>query len=126
MKTESNQTAFAGEDLERFNQGNHDQIYNFLGAHPRTFSGVSGVNFAVWAPNAADVCVVGDFNQWQSGATRMNRLGGSGIWEIFVPNAKAGQIYRYHVTDSQGRIHEKSDPFGFFGEVPPKSASIVC
>ena len=126
MKTESNQTAFAGDDLERFSQGNHDDIYNFLGAHPRSFSGVSGVNFAVWAPNAADVCVVGDFNQWNPDASRMNRLGDSGIWEVFVPGATAGQIYRYQVTDSQGHVHEKSDPFGFFGEVPPKSASIVC
>ncbi|MDG2014266.1 MAG: 1,4-alpha-glucan branching enzyme, partial [Pirellulaceae bacterium] len=126
MKTESDKTAFSDQDLQRFLDGNHDDIYNLLGAHPCDREGVSGVNFAVWAPNATGVSVVGDFNDWDQTADQMKSVAASGIWEAFVPTANTGQIYRYRVTDANGTVHEKSDPFGFFGEVPPRSASIVC
>ena len=126
MKTESAKTVFSDQDLQRFLDGNHDDIYNLLGAHPRDLEGASGINFAVWAPNAKMVCVVGDFNNWEQAADQMRPVGSSGIWETFVPAANTGQIYRYRITDENGTVHEKSDPFGYFGEVPPRSASIVC
>ena len=112
MKTESAKTVFSDQDLQRFLDGNHDDIYNLLGAHPRDLEGASGINFAVWAPNAKMVCVVGDFNNWEQAADQMRPVGSSEIWETFVPAANTGQIYRYRITDENGTVHEKSDPFG--------------
>ena len=126
MKTELDNSVFSEFDLYLFGEGAHDEIYNLLGAHPRNLGGVSGINFAVWAPNAAEVRVVGDFNGWDDQASPLRPVGSSGIWEVFVPAARAGQIYRFRIVDPQGRIHEKSDPYGFFAEVPPRSASVIC
>ena len=126
MKIENERSVFSEFDLYMFGQGVHEGIYNFLGAHPRNLNGQSGVNFAVWAPNAATVRVVGDFNNWDESANPLMPVGSSGIWETFIPNASVGQIYRLRIQDSHGMVHEKSDPYGFFAEVPPRSASIVC
>ena len=113
-------------DLHLFNEGNHYEIYNRLGAHFREIDGVKGVNFAVWAPNAKGISLVGDFNSWDGRQHPMRKRIPSGVWELFVPGLKAGEIYKYRVTDCQGQQIEKTDPFGFAAEVPPKTASIVA
>ena len=97
-----------------------------MGAHPATIDGVSGVRFAVWAPNAEFVSVTGDFNEWDARRHPMRRRN-AGVWEIFIPGAKEGDSYKYFVRSSfLGHQQLKADPFGFRTEVPPKSASIVC
>ncbi|MDD5038570.1 MAG: 1,4-alpha-glucan branching protein GlgB [Dehalococcoidales bacterium] len=112
-------------DLYIFGEGNHHHIYEKLGAHSRTVNGVSGVNFAVWAPNAERVSVVGDFNQWDGRKDQMHPLGQSGVWEIFIPECKAGELYKYEIKTKQGNLLVKVDPYAFWCEVPPKTASIV-
>lgn len=111
-------------DLYLFGQGNHHRIYEKLGAHPSTVNGVSGVYFAVWAPNAKNVSVIGDFNQWDGRKHQMQRRD-NGVWELFIPDLKPGDTYKYEVKNSEGHIYEKSDPYGFQQEVRPKTASIV-
>jgi 1,4-alpha-glucan branching enzyme len=112
-------------DLYLFGQGNEKRIFDKLGAHLRQLDGVPGTSFAVWAPNAQRVSVVGNFNQWDGRAHPMRLLGAAGVWEIFVPNVGEGALYKFEVRDHRGRIHLKTDPFGFFFEVPPKNAAIV-
>jgi 1,4-alpha-glucan branching enzyme len=119
-------TILTRDDLYLFNEGTNTRLYQKLGAHARTIAGTTGTNFAVWAPNAAAVSVIGDFNNWQPGATPLHALGGSGIWEEFVPDVGRGARYKYRV---ESRFHsfrvDKADPFGFMHEVPPATASIV-
>ncbi|MDG1875126.1 MAG: 1,4-alpha-glucan branching protein GlgB [Mariniblastus sp.] len=112
-------------DLHLFNEGNHDEIYKRLGAHRRQINGVDGVNFAVWAPNAESIALVGDFNAWDSRRHPMRKRVPSGVWELFVPDLAVGEIYKFRVTDFYGQQIEKSDPFGFFSELPPRTASVV-
>jgi 1,4-alpha-glucan branching enzyme len=112
-------------DLHLFNEGTHDRIYERMGAHLRTIEGVPGVNFAVWAPNAQSISVVGDFNDWDGRRHPMRKRIPSGIWELFIPGMEAGEIYKFRVTDCHDQQIEKSDPYGFFSEVPPKTASVV-
>ncbi len=112
-------------DLHLFNEGNHDQIYDRLGAHITTQEGISGVHFAVWAPNAKSISVVGNFNGWKPQQHPLSKIGDSGIWAIFVPGLNQGELYKYHVTDFHGHIVLKSDPYGFFSELPPRNASVV-
>ncbi len=112
-------------DQYLFNEGNHFEIYNKLGAHLMEVNGVKGVSFAVWAPNAKSVSVVGDFNNWDRRRHQMRILGSSGIWEIFIPDLQEKDIYKFSVKQSTGRIVDKTDPYGFFSEVRPKTASIV-
>ena len=112
-------------DLHLFNEGSHERIYEKLGAHLRTVDGVTGVNFAVWAPNAKQVSVVGGFNYWNNTEHLMRKQISSGIWELFVPELKAGEIYKYCVTDPQGKQIDKADPYGTASELPPRTASIV-
>jgi len=111
-------------DLYLLGEGNHWQCYHKLGAQIRTVNGVQGVNFAVWAPNADGVSIVGDFNNWDARRHAMRKHIPGGIWELFVPGLTAGTIYKYHVR-RRGEIHEKSDPFGFGAELPPRTASKV-
>jgi 1,4-alpha-glucan branching enzyme len=119
-------TVLTKDDLYLFNEGTHNRLYDRLGAHARTTSGVDGTNFAVWAPNAARVSVIGDFNDWQPDAAEMHAIGDSGIWEIFVPGIGRGARYKYRVESSyHGFRVDKADPFGFMHEVPPATASIV-
>ena len=100
-------------DRHLFNEGSHNEIYERLGAHFREIDGVSGVNFAVWAPNAKAINVVGDFNDWDGSRHAMRKLVPSGIWELFVPELSTGEIYKFQVTTRWGQQIEKSDPFGF-------------
>ena len=114
-------------DLHLFGQGKEYRIYEKMGAHLRTVSGVPGVNFALWAPNARSVSVIGDFNGWQHGATPMHlRHQDLGVWECFVPGLTAGALYRYAITSRfNDYTVEKSDPYGFVAELRPQTASIV-
>jgi len=114
------------EDIQLFQQGIHLRLYEKLGAHPVAVSGVSGTQFAVWAPNAQQVSVIGDFNHWDAGRDQLQARDQTGIWEGFVPGAKPGQCYKYCiVSPHQNARAEKADPFAFHCEVPPKSASII-
>ncbi|MHC1767888.1 MAG: 1,4-alpha-glucan branching protein GlgB [Verrucomicrobiia bacterium] len=112
-------------DLYLFGQGNELRIYDKLGAQLRVVDGVHGTSFAVWAPNAQRVSVVGNFNNWDGRRHPMRSLGPSGIWEIFIPGVGEGALYKFEVRTQQGAIGLKTDPFGFFFEAPPKNAAIV-
>ena len=114
------------DDLYWFNEGTHSQLYTKLGAHPRTVAGVNGTNFAVWAPNAESISVIGDFNHWQPGEHGLHAVGESGIWETFIPEVGHGARYKYRVESRYNGFRvDKADPFGFLHEVPPATASIV-
>ncbi|MEO1591087.1 MAG: 1,4-alpha-glucan branching enzyme [Cyanobacteria bacterium J06632_22] len=112
-------------DVHLFAEGNHHRIYEKLGAHPAVIDGIAGVHFAVWAPNARNVSILGDFNQWD-GRQHQMRIGGGGIWELFIPELGVGTHYKYEIKNHDGHIYEKSDPYGFQQEVRPKTASIVA
>ncbi|MDH3719604.1 MAG: 1,4-alpha-glucan branching enzyme, partial [Planctomycetota bacterium] len=111
-------------DLYLLGEGTHWDAYNRLGAHLRTVHGIEGVNFAVWAPNARGVSVVGDFNDWDGRRNPMHKLIPSGIWELFIPELKEGAHYKYQVETGH-ETFEKTDPYGFAAELPPRTASIV-
>jgi len=112
-------------DLYLFGQGDERRIYDKLGAQLRTIDGVAGASFAVWAPNAQRVSVVSDFNAWDARWHQMRSLGSSGVWEIFVPGVAEGAHYKFEIRSLQGKVGMKTDPYGFFFEVPPKTAAIV-
>ena len=111
-------------DIHLFSEGNHHRIYEKLGAHLMTVDGVEGVYFAVWAPNARNISVLGDFNHWDGRQHQMGKRG-NGVWELFVPELGVGDSYKYEIKNYDGDIYEKSDPYGFEQEVRPKTASIV-
>ncbi|MDY6782140.1 MAG: 1,4-alpha-glucan branching enzyme [Cyanobacteriota bacterium] len=112
-------------DLHLFAEGNHHRIYEKLGAHPAEVEEVKGVYFAVWAPSARNVSILGDFNQWD-GRQHQMRKKGNGTWELFIPEVGVGEHYKYEIKNWEGHIYEKSDPYGFQQEVRPKTASIVA
>jgi 1,4-alpha-glucan branching enzyme len=112
-------------DQHLFGEGNHHRIYHKLGTHLIELEGVSGALFAVWAPNAKRVSVVGDFNHWDGFKNQMNVLGSSGIWELFVPDVHEGMLYKYEIKTQQNEIILKSDPLGFAMEQRPATASVV-
>ena len=113
-------------ELHLHGEGSWHQSYDRLGAHLRRVEGVDGVHFAVWAPNAERVSVVGDFNQWDGRRHPMGRRQG-GVWELFLPGLGPGCSYKYEVRSRhRGYTEQKSDPYGFASEPPPKSASLVC
>jgi 1,4-alpha-glucan branching enzyme len=114
------------QDLYLFNEGTERRIYDKLGAHPREVGGTRGVTFAVWAPSAARVSVVGNFNGWDGRFHPMRSLGASGVWELFVPGLGEGELYKFELLDQGGRIHVKTDPYGTRFEPPPGNAAIVC
>jgi 1,4-alpha-glucan branching enzyme len=119
-------TTLTSDDLFLFNEGSHYRLYEKLGAHLLTMDGVEGVYFAVWAPNARQVSVTGDFNSWNKTSHALYPRGQSGIWEGFIPGATEGAIYKYYVVSQQGDYHvEKADPFAFYAEMSPRTASIV-
>ncbi len=112
-------------DLFLFGKGDERRIYDKLGAKLRAPDGVHGTSFAVWAPNAQRVSVLGDFNGWDGRYHPMRLLGASGVWELFVPGLGEGTHYKYEVKNIHGDLVLKADPFGFFFEAAPKNASIV-
>ena len=114
-------------DIHLLSEGTHLDQYNKLGSHLARVGDVSGVAFALWAPNAERVSVVGDFNHWDGRANPMRNRGESGLWEIFIPGLTEGEIYKYEIrTRNAEEILLKSDPFGFRFEPPPRTGSIVC
>ena len=112
-------------DLFLFNQGNHHKTYEKLGCHLMEAEGVKGASFAVWAPSAKRVSVVGSFNQWDGRTHQMRMIGSSGVWEIFIPGLTKGDIYKYEIKTPSDEIYVKSDPYAFFAEKSPKTASVV-
>lgn len=116
---------FTDVDEHLFAAGNHYNIYDKLGAHPQIQGQITGVSFSVWAPNAEGVSVIGGFNNWEGQRHQMKRHGTSGVWEIFVPDVKPGDLYKYEIKAQHSDIFVKTDPYAFFTEVPPHTASIV-
>ena len=112
-------------DLHLFGEGRHRRLWEVLGAHPRIHDSMAGVSFAVWAPNARAVRVVGDWNGWDGRIHPMRSLGSSGVWELFVPGVTPGQRYKFEVVGADGRLVLKTDPMAFSLEVPPETASVV-
>ncbi len=112
-------------DLHLAAEGRHEQLYQPLGAHLRDVDGVTGVSFAVWAPNAASVSVVGDFNGWDGRLHPMRSLGAAGIWELFIPGILPDSRYKFEIRTRDRKLRLKADPFAFRTEVPPANASIV-
>ncbi|MBA3993104.1 MAG: 1,4-alpha-glucan branching enzyme [Cyanobacteria bacterium DS2.3.42] len=111
-------------DLHLFGEGTNYKIYEKMGAHKATVNGKQGTHFAVWAPNAKAVSVIGDFNKWDPSANKMSVMSQSGVWTLFIAELPEGTLYKYHIASDAGNA-EKIDPFGFFSEVRPKTASIV-
>jgi len=118
---------FTDQDIYLFKEGNHFRLYQKLGSHPMTVAGQEGTYFAVWAPNAKNISVVGDFNGWKTGSHPLAaRWDGSGIWEGFIPGIKKGDIYKYHIESNfNNYMVDKGDPYACYWELPPKTASIV-
>src|SRR5215217_1641222 len=112
-------------DLHLFGEGRHEEIYKKLGAHVTKVGRNKGVTFAVWAPQAAGVSVVGDFNGWDGRQHQMQMLGTSGVWELFIPNLTAGSLYKFEIRTSNGSSVFKADPYAQYTEVPPATSSIV-
>lgn len=129
MEKERNEigTGFITEvDRYLYNNGRHYEIYEKLGAHPENHEGNDGMYFAVWAPHASQVGVVGDFNGWDPEATPMTLLADSGIWEAFVPDLGIGELYKYAITARSGKILFKADPYAFQAEYRPQTASVTA
>ena len=116
---------FGAQDQFLFNEGSHLRLYDKLGSHPATNGGVPGYHFGVWAPNADYVSVIGDFNGWDKGRHPLRPVGASGVWAGFIPGVQGGTCYKYHVAAPGGFTAEKTDPFAFTCEVPPKSAAVT-
>jgi len=113
-------------ELHLFNEGKHYNAYDFLGAHVRTVDGITGVLFAVWAPNAERVSVVGEFNEWDGRQHLMRARGSSGVWELFIPELQPNTLYKYEIRNrATGNIFLKSDPYGFGFELRPNTSSYV-
>ncbi len=112
-------------DLHLFGEGTHRRLWECMGAHPREIDGVRGVSFAVWAPGARRVSVVGEFCGWDGRLLPMRQMGTSGVFELFVPGIDSGTLYKYEIKTQEGAIRLKADPFAFSMEVPPETASRV-
>jgi 1,4-alpha-glucan branching enzyme len=119
-------SALSDLDLHLFGEGNHHHIHLKLGAHPEIQDGVAGTRFAVWAPNARRVSVVGEFNQWDGRRGVMQARGQSGVWEIFVPGAGIGALYKFEIIGAHGQHLMKADPYAFEMQLRPDSASVVA
>ena len=113
------------DDLHLIGEGRHWRLWKALGAHLRTHQDVAGTSFAVWAPSARSVQVVGDFNVWDGRAHQMRSLGSSGVWELFVPGVKGGTLYKYRIVSPDGDAVMKADPLAFGTEQPPNTSSVV-
>lgn len=130
MPRKTNKTVGTGfiTEVDRylFGQGTHYEIYEKLGAHPKTYKNQDGMYFAVWAPHAAQVSLVGDFNGWNPDANPMSVLADSGIWEIFIPGMSVSELYKYAITTTSGKILFKADPYAFSAEYRPGTASVTA
>jgi 1,4-alpha-glucan branching enzyme len=113
-------------DLYLIGEGRHERIYELLGAHPKVHQDVSGTAFAVWAPAARSVSVVGDFNFWNGQAHPMRALGSSGIWELFIPDVNEGSRYKFEILTPTGELRLKADPYAQETEMPPQTASVIA
>ena len=126
MTVFSDTTVLSRDDLHYFNEGAHFHLHEKLGSRPMRSEGKEGTYFAVWAPNAELVSVIGSFNDWNSSTHVLVPRGHSGIWEGFIPGVGKGALYKYHIQSRvEGYRIDKTDPFAIFNEIPPKSASIV-
>ena len=114
------------EDTEKFSKGIHYHVYDILGAHPCESDGEEGTYFAVWAPNAMRVSVVGDFNNWDGRVHQMRRLWDSGIFELFIPQAMIGMNYKFELKTPSGLTYLKSDPYAFESQLRPENASVIA
>jgi 1,4-alpha-glucan branching enzyme len=123
-KTPTDSPTLGELDLHLFGEGKHERIYEKLGAHVVNHEGASGVAFAVWAPNAKSVSVVGNFNEWKGEKHQMHRLSGSGVWELFIPGLREGELYKYEIRSGR-QTFLKADPYASMMEVPPNTSSIV-
>ncbi|MFF0637854.1 1,4-alpha-glucan branching protein GlgB [Nocardia sp. NPDC004151] len=116
-------------DLHLLGEGRHERLWEVLGAHPQSYPSfdgeVTGTAFAVWAPNARGVAVIGDFDGWSGNTSPMRRLGDSGVWEVFLPGIGPGALYKYRVHGADGRVVDHADPMAFATEVPPATASVI-
>ena len=120
-------TLLTEDDLYLFNEGSHFKLYEKLGSRLRTFEGTEGAHFAVWAPDASSVSVMGDFNDWSKSTHALSPRDKAGIWESFVPGVKQGSLYKYHlVSRHRGYRVDKADPFAYLQEMPPRTASVVA
>jgi 1,4-alpha-glucan branching enzyme len=117
---------FGNLDIHLHAEGSYPRSYEKMGAHPMVLEGVAGTSFAVWAPNARRVSVVGDFNAWDGRRYPMRLHPGAGIWEIFLPDVSPGALYKYEIKTRDGEILLKADPYAFAAERPPQTASVVC
>lgn len=114
-------------DLHLFSEGNHWHAYRFFGAHQHTVDGVEGVLFATWAPNAERISVIGEFNQWDGRCHPMRVRGGNGVWELFIPDLKPGDLYKFEIRNrDDGSLHAKMDPYAQQTELRPGTASVVA
>ncbi|PWG80411.1 1,4-alpha-glucan branching protein GlgB [Pararcticibacter amylolyticus] len=124
--TDFNYSLLSDFDIQLFKAGKHFHLYNKLGAHVVSHEGYRGTYFAVWAPNAKFVSVVGNFNGWDQQKNPMNvRWDGSGIWEVFLPGITEKEYYKYHIESHNGYCVEKGDPYAFHWETPPRTATVV-
>ena len=112
-------------DLHLIREGRHEELWRALGAHVRTVDGVEGTSFAVWAPNARAVQVIGSFTSWDGRLHSMRSLGTSGVWELFVPGVGAGEVYKFRILGADGTWREKADPMARAAEVPPATGSVI-
>ncbi len=125
MKQEVNPIFMTDVDAYLFGEGTHYEIYNKMGAHITTKDGKKGVYFAVWAPRAKEVYVVGDFNGWNAYGYDMHRVSDGGIYDLFVPDAKEGQVYKYLIVTAQGNAIYKADPFANAAQLRPETGSVI-
>src|SRR6266566_1874646 len=126
IQPRSRVSLLSDQDFYLFNEGSHYRIYEKLGAHPMTVDGQAGTCFGVWAPNAREVSVIGDFNGWDGKTHKLKPRGDSGIWEGFLPGITKGTLYKYRIASQHhGYVGEKADPVGILYEKPPRTASVV-
>src|SRR5680860_1380947 len=119
-------TLFSDYDIHLFREGKHFHLYKKLGSRLIEYQGNKGTYFALWAPNAQQVSVIGDFNAWDRHSHNMKARGdGSGIWELFIPDVLSGTVYKYYIRSNNGYEVEKGDPYALYWENPPETASIV-
>ncbi len=112
-------------DLYLFNEGSHHKIYEKLGAHPHTVNGREGIHFAVWAPSAKSVSLVCNYNYWDGRSHPMQQIGSTGVWSVFIPDIATGEMYKYEIKTRSGELLLKADPYAFYSELRPGTASIV-